>query len=151
MVGRGRPEITPFEPDLVRASVGKGSPHPSRTPPPLSGSDHERALAVLSDNPTARTGVATIALQQGRHQESVERLEAILEERSDLAEIWNLLGAARSALGQPADARVAFKHALETDPFYPEALANAGLLRHRRRGSQHSSAPAGDSVALRRS
>ena len=43
------------------------------------------------------------------------------------AEGWNLLGAARRESGDPGGAREAFARALETNPFFPEAIANIGL------------------------
>jgi Flp pilus assembly protein TadD len=62
------------------------------------------------------------------HAEACE----VLEERASLSPenplIWNDLGVQRVAAGQPSDALIAFKRALEVFPGYPVALYNLGKL-----------------------
>jgi tetratricopeptide (TPR) repeat protein len=64
----------------------------------------------------------------GMHSEACE----VLEERASLSPgnplIWNDLGVQRVAAGQPSDAVIAFKQALEVFPDYPLALYNLGKL-----------------------
>ena len=64
----------------------------------------------------------------GMHAEACEALQ----ERASLSPenplIWNDLGVQRIAAGQPADALIAFKRALEAFPKYPVALYNLGKL-----------------------
>ena len=44
---------------------------------------------------------------------------------------WNELAGVRARLGDSAGAQDAVVRALDANPFYPEALANAGLLAAR--------------------
>lgn len=64
----------------------------------------------------------------GMHAEACEALE----ERASLSPenplIWNDLGVQRAAAGQPDEALIAFKRALEAFPEYPAALYNLGKL-----------------------
>ncbi len=71
---------------------------------------------------------ATCFSAVGMHAEACEALQ----ERASLSPenplIWNDLGVQRVAAGQPADALIAFKRALEAFPEYPAALYNLGKL-----------------------
>ncbi len=86
------------------------------------------ALAEDPGNVQARFGLAVIAFRIGDRPAAREQLEALLRDRPDHAEAWNLLGAARLEEHDLQGAAKAFDRALRADPFYPEALANAGLV-----------------------
>ena len=67
-------------------------------------------------------------MRQNRSEQAVARLEEIVATHPDDAEAWNLLGALLDARGDTEGARRAFERALDADPWFPEALANTGLL-----------------------
>ena len=64
----------------------------------------------------------------GMHAEACDALAARASLSPENPLIWNDLGVQRVAAGQPADASIAFKRALEAFPEYPAALYNLGKL-----------------------
>jgi predicted membrane-bound spermidine synthase/Flp pilus assembly protein TadD len=90
------------------------------------------ALVRVPDLATARFGLAATAVQE-RDWEAVRReLHALLVAHPQHAEGWNLLGSVEGRAGDAEAARAAFERALQADPFFPAALANAGLLARER-------------------
>jgi spermidine synthase/Flp pilus assembly protein TadD len=87
-----------------------------------------RALDRDPSEPTARFGLAAIAAGRAEPDAARSHLERLLAGHPDHAEGWNLLGALERRAGRPEAAARAFAAALEADPFFPEALANAGLV-----------------------
>lgn len=76
----------------------------------------------------ARFGLAGIHLNAGRPAAAAEELERLLADHPDDPAAWNELASARARAKDDAGARRALEGALRANPFYPEALANAGLL-----------------------
>jgi len=101
---------------------------------------HEReAEAVLREylegSPSgreARFALAALLRERGDTERAAAELETLLEHHPDDAQAWNLLGVVRGARQDPRGADEAFTRALRADPFFPEALGNAGLLAARR-------------------
>jgi predicted membrane-bound spermidine synthase/Flp pilus assembly protein TadD len=92
----------------------------------------ERILTEMADDEAALLGLGVVALEQRRLDDARDRLERLLALRPDHAEGWNLLGITHRRRGEAAQAERAFASALRADPFFPEALANAGLLAAKR-------------------
>jgi tetratricopeptide (TPR) repeat protein len=63
----------------------------------------------------------------GRYAEAVARYQQMLSLKADVPEIYNNLGHALAALGQPETAVLAFECAIALKPDNPEALCNWGL------------------------
>ncbi len=76
----------------------------------------------------ARFGLAGAALAAGRNDAAIEELHALLERFPEDAGAHNELATALARAGDRRGARRAAERALAANPFYPEALANAGLL-----------------------
>jgi Flp pilus assembly protein TadD len=90
-----------------------------------------RFRAVLDEDPDqsqARFGLAAVAAQRGDWDAARSELTSLLAVDPRHAEGWNLLGVVEGRREDPAAAWAAFERALTADPFFPEALANAGLL-----------------------
>lgn len=88
-------------------------------------------LRALSENPgdrDARFGRAGVALQSGRAAQGVEELEELVAERPEDAQAWNELASAYHAERNTVAARRAVERALQSNPYYPDAIVNAGLL-----------------------
>ena len=64
----------------------------------------------------------------GHRDQAIAELRALLDRFPDDAAAHNELSAALDRGGDSQGARQAAQRALEANPFYPEALANAGLL-----------------------
>jgi spermidine synthase len=75
----------------------------------------------------ARFGLAVAEYRDGRLAEARETLSRLLEIDSAHSQAWNLLGILSQQAGLRREARAAFEAALVADPYFPEALANAGL------------------------
>ncbi len=87
--------------------------------------------AALREDPVqheARFGLAASAFERGDSTNAELQLRRLLAAHPGHAEAWNLLGAVRGRAGDLRSARSAFTRALQVDPFYPGALANAGLV-----------------------
>ncbi len=86
---------------------------------------------VLGEAPwhePSRFGLAAALYRAGRADGALPELEQLVREPGEHAQAWNLLGALRAEAGDALGARQAFERALEADPWYPEALLNAGRL-----------------------
>jgi len=88
----------------------------------------DAALARDPDDREARLGRAGIALGAGRLAEGADELRALLDRHPHDARARNELAVALHRLGDREGARRAVEAALASNPFYPEALANAGLF-----------------------
>ena len=86
------------------------------------------ALLLDPDQRDARFGLAGVAQLGGHRNEAIAELRALLDHFPDDAAAHNELSAALDRAGDHPGARRAAHRALEANPFYPEALANAGLL-----------------------
>ncbi len=86
------------------------------------------ALQLDPDQRDARFGLVGVAQLGGRPDEAIAELRALLDRFPDDPAAHNELSAALGRRGDPQGARQAAQRALEANPFYPEALANAGLL-----------------------
>jgi tetratricopeptide (TPR) repeat protein len=87
--------------------------------------------AALREDPNqrdARFGLVGVALHGGRSDEAIAELRALVERFPDDAGAHNELSRALGRRGDTGAARQAAQRALEANPFYPEALANAALL-----------------------
>jgi spermidine synthase len=87
--------------------------------------------AVLGEDPAqpeARFGLAVTLYRRGDRDAALAWLEPLLASGAAHAEAWNLLGALLAARGDRDGARRAFARAIEADPFYPEARANAARV-----------------------
>ena len=73
---------------------------------------------------------AQALFQLGRYADARAELEEALALNANLHPSWNLLGAVRSALGDPAGAEQAYARALELKPDHPETRFNFALLLH---------------------
>lgn len=113
--------------ERVRRAITRGSDALTASRPEEAARSYRDALAEDPGNVQARFGLAVIAFRKGDRAAAREQLEALLRDRPDHAEAWNLLGAVRLQERDPKGAAEAFERALRADPFYPEALANAGL------------------------
>ena len=108
---------------------------------------------------SARLGVVAVAASRGDLGGASQELEAWLGSHPLDAGAWNELAGVRTRQGDLVGAREAIDRALEANPFYPEALANAGLLAVRAgdrptavgmRRRLHALAPLGPSREERR-
>lgn len=79
---------------------------------------HSHALHLLG----------VVAMQQGRHDESIENIRRALELDSTSAQIHNNLAAALRARGDYEDAIVYYRRAIELDPEYARAHENLGSM-----------------------
>jgi len=86
------------------------------------------ALALRPDLREARLGRVAVAAARVDLKTAGAELEAWLDDHPMDAAAWNELAAVRARLGEGGPAREAIGRALEANPFYPEALANAGLM-----------------------
>jgi tetratricopeptide (TPR) repeat protein len=86
------------------------------------------ALQLDPGQRDARFGLVGVAKLSGRGAEAIAELRALVERFPGDAAAWNELSGALAQMGDRKAARAAAERALEADPFYPEALANAGLL-----------------------
>jgi spermidine synthase len=86
------------------------------------------ALRLDPNHRDARFGLVGVAQLRGQRDEAIAELRALLDRFPDDAAANNELSAALDRKGDPEGARRAAQRALEANPFYPEALANAGLL-----------------------
>ena len=86
------------------------------------------ALLLDPDQRDARFGLAGVALLGGQQAAAIAELRALLDRFPDDAAAHNELSAALDRAGDHPGARRAAQRALDANPFYPEALANAGLL-----------------------
>ena len=86
------------------------------------------ALLFDPDQRDARFGLAGIALLAGDDGTAIADLRALVDRFPGDAAAFNELSAALNRAGDARGAREAVDRALEAHPFYPEALANAGLL-----------------------
>ncbi len=86
------------------------------------------ALLVDPDQRDARFGLAGVALLGGHGDEAIAELRRLLDRFPDDAAAHNEFSAALDRAGNHPGAREAVLRALAANPFYPEALANAGLL-----------------------
>jgi spermidine synthase len=90
---------------------------------------------ALADDPSqrdARFGLAEIALREEGTREASAELRRLLDAHPGDAEAWNQLGVVLHKQGDLQGAVDAFEAALRANPFFPEALANAGMLEARR-------------------
>lgn len=134
VAGADRLEARAIAEGLALAREGRARGAITRADGALSANRPEEAARAFRDalaedpgNTQARFGLALIAFRKGEREVAREGLEALVRDRPDQAEAWNLLGVARLKGGDRAGAARAFEGALRADPFYPEALANAGL------------------------
>jgi spermidine synthase len=86
------------------------------------------ALDLAPDHAPARFGMAAVAVERRDWEAGRRELGQLLAVHPGHAEGWNLLGVIEGRRGEGRAAGAAFGRALEADPFFPEALANAGLL-----------------------
>jgi spermidine synthase len=86
------------------------------------------ALRLDADQRDARFGLAGAALLAGRRDAAIAELRALVERFPDDAAAHNELSGALTITGDRRGARRAAERALDANPFFPEALANAGLL-----------------------
>jgi spermidine synthase len=86
------------------------------------------ALRLDPDQRDARFGLAGVATLDGRRDQAIAELRALLDRFPDDAAAHNELSAALGRKGDARGARQAAERALQANPFHPEALANAGLL-----------------------
>jgi spermidine synthase len=86
------------------------------------------ALLLDPDQRDARYGLAGVALLGGNQDVAIDELRALLNRFPEDAAAHNELSAALDRAGDHPGARRAVQRALDANPFYPEALANAGLL-----------------------
>ena len=86
------------------------------------------ALRLDRDQRDARFGLAGVALLGGDDDTALAELRALLDRFPDDAAAHNELSAVLDRAGDRPGARRAAQRALDANPFYPEALANAGLL-----------------------
>ena len=87
--------------------------------------------AALSSWPglrKAHLGRVGVAAARGDLKTAEVELERWLGDHPLDATAWNELAAVRARLGERGSAREAIGRALQANPFYPEALANAGLM-----------------------
>jgi predicted membrane-bound spermidine synthase/tetratricopeptide (TPR) repeat protein len=90
--------------------------------------DFRDALQSDPGQRDARFGLAGVAMYGGDLVGAIAQLRALLERFPADAAAWNELSGALARSGDRAGAREAAEQALDANPFYPEAIANAGLL-----------------------
>jgi tetratricopeptide (TPR) repeat protein len=100
----------------------------------------QQALRIDPNGRDARFGLAGALKLAGRSREAVAELRELVARFPDDPAAHNELAAALAAGGDRTAARRAWRRALEANPFYLEALANAGLV----------AAAAGDLLEARR-
>ncbi len=92
----------------------------------------EKALrSVLAEMPAhreARYILASIAMERNDLGTARKELRTLLRDYPGYAQGWTALGTLDWQAGDRAGAGAAFGHATDADPYYPEALANAGLI-----------------------
>jgi spermidine synthase len=86
------------------------------------------ALEIDPDQRDARYGLAGAAMLAGRDADAIAELRALVARFPGDAAAHNDLAGALARSGDRKGARQAAQRALDANPFYPEALANAGLL-----------------------
>ena len=91
-----------------------------------------RALEDDRSQARARFGMAAIEARGGQAAAARRHLEQLLTYHPEHAEGWNLMASLRLQAGEGDGALEAVERALEADPFFPEALANRGLIALRR-------------------
>jgi len=92
-------------------------------------SEAEQLVPVLRSTSFGR---AELAERRDEPQQAIQLLERWLVERPQDPEAWNQLANVLASTGAIEQAERAVSQALELNPFFPEALANAGLLAIRR-------------------
>ncbi|MCH7937472.1 MAG: tetratricopeptide repeat protein [Proteobacteria bacterium] len=98
---------------------------------------YERVLAEAPENAPEKADVlhmlGVVALQQGRLDNALERIEKALALKPDFALAHNSAGSVHQRLGRTDDAIGSFRAAVEADPEYGNAHFNLGtmlLVRH---------------------
>ncbi|MGE0356670.1 MAG: tetratricopeptide repeat protein [Burkholderiales bacterium] len=113
--------------------------------------DAERAalalLARLPANPDVRHLLALVALQRGRAEEALERVDGLLGDSPREAFALNTRGAACQALGRSEEAIAAYRAALDADPGYADAAGNLGMALLGARRMEEASALADEVLA----
>jgi len=87
--------------------------------------------AIVVESPEARDprfALAALLREQDDLEAAERELLELLDRHPGDAEAWNLMAALYSSDGKLAAAANALERALEADPFFPQALANAGLV-----------------------
>lgn len=89
---------------------------------------YERALGSDPDSAEAELGLGSLALQRGNHAEAAQRLRRVVARRPNHPGGWQQLAATLHEFGRPREAAAAIDRALASNPFFPDALATAGLI-----------------------
>ena len=98
------------------------------------------ALAETPEARDPRFALAALLVEAEEPVAAAGELRALLERYPADAEAWNLMGALHGRAGRRSDAAQALDRSLAADPFFPQALANAGLVALQRgdvRGARH--------------
>ena len=91
----------------------------------------QKAAEIDPADPIANSNLATYALEQGRYQEAITKLEGILNTQKDphlQAGAWSNLGVAYARLGDTARAKENYERAVKLDPQRPQAWIGLGVL-----------------------
>lgn len=91
---------------------------------------------------------ATERLQSQDYYAAAAMLQTAVSRWPDRADLWNLLGIARSELHQDAQARAAFEHGLQIAPRAVALYENLGLLFYRKRNYRGAKKALAQAVAL---
>jgi tetratricopeptide (TPR) repeat protein len=94
----------------------------------------ERVTALQPDDVVALLNAGNYLEKQGRHQEAIENFQHVVRVTHDpekLTGAYRGLGVAYAQLGDRANARVNFLHALQLSPENPTELYNLSLLEIR--------------------
>ncbi len=89
---------------------------------------YRAVLAEAPDHRDARFGLAALLERRGDREAARRELARLVREHPRDGEAWNQLGVLQRRRDAVPEARAAFDRALAADPFFPEALGNAGLL-----------------------
>ncbi|MCP4004532.1 MAG: tetratricopeptide repeat protein [bacterium] len=114
--------------ERLGALTNRAFDHLNATRHEAAAAGFRRVLDQSANSRRARFGLAITLLEMGNTSDAVRELERLTSLFRTDAESWNLLASAYQQLGRIEDARRAIERALESDPVFPQALANAGRL-----------------------
>jgi putative PEP-CTERM system TPR-repeat lipoprotein len=110
-----------------------GDAYLSRNEPAAAAAAYAAALQAQPDFTPAQLGQATLLAREGKYDESLARVDAILAATPKSAKAHSLRSSLLLVRNDPAGARKALEAAIEADPDYlPARVALISLLTHER-------------------
>ncbi|MCD4673113.1 MAG: tetratricopeptide repeat protein [Anaerolineaceae bacterium] len=85
-------------------------------------------MTLSNENTALIVSAALLLRQAGKEQQAIGILQDAIHENPDYAPAFVMLGALHQAKGNPADAEIAFRTAIQLDPDNSEALQGLGLF-----------------------